>query len=94
MEKDRKALEKDEKKKAIESYLYYMNSVIFKQGFYFSYTYDLTLSRIKYAEGYQLNLAYCWNSYLSAKLLELKDQSWVLPMIQGCVKTFNSFIQG
>lgn len=71
-----------------------MKEVIFKQGFYFSYTYDLTLSRIRYAEGYPLNLNYCWNIHLSKKLLDLKDQSWVLPMIQGYVKTFHAFIQG
>ena len=69
LERDKGTEQKQEERKSIWAYLNYMKDVIFRQGFYFSYTYDLTLSKIRYAEGYPQNLNYCWNCHLSKPLL-------------------------
>lgn len=67
--------------------------MIFKQGFYFSYSYDLSLSKMRWAKGYSSQLKFCWNAYVSQQLRNV-DVSWMIPLMQGSIKTFNVFIEG
>jgi hypothetical protein len=87
-------VQQDEKWAKIEEYLFYLKESIFKQGFFFSYSYDLSLSKMRYAQGYSSQLKFCWNAFISKQLRNLNDISWMIPLIQGSIKTFNVFIEG
>ncbi len=50
----------------------YMKNQFMKEGFYFSYGYDLSLSRTAYAEGYSSRLKFAWNCNLGKNLLKLQ----------------------
>lgn len=43
-----------------------------KEGFYFSYGYELSLSRTAYAEGYPTRLKFAWNCNMGKNLLKLQ----------------------
>ncbi len=43
-----------------------------KEGFYFSYGYELSLSRTAYAEGYPTRLKFAWNYNMGKNLLKLQ----------------------
>jgi len=65
------------------------------QGYYFSYTYDLTLSKVKRATNCQTEVRFQWNHYLYKDLTKWNiDRKWRVPVIQGFIGYFNVFIQG
>jgi hypothetical protein len=71
-----------------------MKNYLLREGYYFSYDYDLSLSRQAYAKGFTTKGKYQWNLFLSKKLLQLQDKSWFVGIIQGSIKTFQVFLQG
>ncbi len=71
-----------------------MKDYLLKEGYYFSYDYDLSLSRQAYAKGYPTKGKYHWNINMSKSLLQLQDKAWFVGLMQGSIKTFKSFIQG
>ena len=64
--------EDSEKANQIYDYLDYMKNYLLKEGYYFSYQYDISLSRTAYAEGYPSRLKYAWNVRMGEQLLKLK----------------------
>ncbi|KAL6079403.1 SAC domain-containing protein, variant 2 [Balamuthia mandrillaris] len=67
------------------------------KDFYFSYEIDLTHSQQRdsqYRAAYNLPLwkraddRFFWNYFLQQKLMELGLDSWILPVIRGCVQMF------
>jgi len=65
------------------------------QGYYFSYTYDLTLSKVKRATNCQTEVRFQWNHFLYKDLTKFHiDRKWRVPVIQGFIGHFNVFIQG
>lgn len=65
-----------------------------REGFYFSYGYELSLSRTAYAEGYATRLKFAWNSNMGKNLLKLREKGWFTPLIQGSVRHFKHILQG
>jgi SacI homology domain len=64
-------------------------------GYYFSYTYDLTLSKIKRATNCQTETRFQWNYHLHKDLKKFGvDKRWQLSLIQGHIGYATSFIQG
>jgi len=64
-------------------------------GYYFSYTYDLTLSKVKRATNCQTEVRFQWNHHLYKDLKKFNiDKKWQVPLIQGLVGYANAFIQG
>lgn len=86
--------ENTELKTQIENYLLYLKNYLIKEGYYFSYDYDLSLSRQAYAKGYPTRGKYHWNLNMSRKLLQLQDKGWFIGLMQGSVKYFKVFLQG
>lgn len=76
------------------SYIYYLRDYLLKEGYYFSYTYDLTLSKTAYAEGYPSRLKYAWNIAMAKKLLHLQERSWFVVLLQGSIRSFKVYLQG
>jgi hypothetical protein len=48
---------------------------------------------MRWAKGYSSQLKFCWNAYVSQQLRNV-DVSWMIPLMQGSIKTFNVFIEG
>jgi hypothetical protein len=63
----------------------YLNTTLMAQGYYFSFGYDLSISKIRFAEGYPFNFKFCWNAHLGINLISL---GWFIPVIQGFVGNF------
>lgn len=64
-------------------------------GYYFSYTYDLTLSKIKRATNCQTETRFQWNYHLHKDLKKFGvDKKWQISLIQGHIGYATSFIQG
>ena len=66
------------------------------EGFYFSYTYDLTLtSRQNRAEGAS-NQKFVWNHHLMRPFRQAEGVSkeWIFPIIQGYIGGFSVFVIG
>ena len=68
----------------------FLNLSLMSQGYYFSFDYDLSISKIRFAEGYPFNFKYCWNGHLGIQLIE---HGWFVPTIQGYVGYFSSEIK-
>lgn len=71
-----------------------MKNYLLKEGYYFSYDYDLTLSREAYSEGYPTKLKYAWNLHMGKALLKLNDRAWFSGMMQGSIKYFKVYLEG
>jgi hypothetical protein len=39
-----------------------------QSGYYFSFSYDLTISKYQYSKGYPTNYKFAWNSHLCNKI--------------------------
>jgi|JI6StandDraft_1071083.scaffolds.fasta_scaffold02331_10 hypothetical protein len=63
-------------------------------GYYFSFTYDLSVSKIKQAEGYPKNFKFCWNAHLAKGLYKLEEKGWMVSLIQGFINKFSQQLQG
>ena len=56
---------------------------LMSSGYYFSYTYNLTLSKIKMAYGSETNSYFLWNGNMFQDLISQKiDKNWIVPLIQ------------
>ena len=64
--------EDSEKINKIHSYMIYMKNHLMREGYYFSYHYELSLSRTAYAEGYPPRLKFAWNVHMGKNLLKLQ----------------------
>lgn len=63
---------------------------VFSIGFYFSYDYDLTLSKNKISKEQTPDKAFLWNEHLFKDIISQKiDESWLIPVIQGFFGTFS-----
>ena len=52
-------------------------------GYYFSYGYNLTLSKMKQTSTQQTDLRFAWNGFLLKDLIKMNvDKKWSLPLIQ------------
>ena len=71
-----------------------MKNYLLKEGYYFSYDYDLTLSREAYSEGYPTKLKYAWNLHMGKALLKLNDRAWFGGLMQGSIKYFKVYLEG
>jgi len=59
------------------------------QGFYFSYTYDLTISKYKRANNFPTDNRFMWNYHLCKEMNNFGvSVQWQLPLIQGYVGRF------
>lgn len=72
----------------------YMKDHLLKEGYYFSYNYELTLSRTAYAEGYPTKLKFAWNVNMGKGLLKLQEKAWFIVLMQGSIKAFRYILQG
>ena len=55
--------------KTILDYMTFLNLSVMSQGYYFSFGYDLSISKIRFAEGYPFNFKFCWNCHLGSDLI-------------------------
>jgi hypothetical protein len=71
---DQKEFENEDQEKLskIFDYMTYLKNQFMKEGFYFCYGYELSLSRTAYAEGYSTRLKFAWNCNMGKNLLKLK----------------------
>jgi hypothetical protein len=70
---------------AQNNYVVYIQNLrkLLEMGYYFSYTYDLTLSKAAQLTKKTSDTRYLWNSYLCRELLNQKiDRKWIVPLIQ------------
>ncbi|EAR97727.3 endonuclease/exonuclease/phosphatase family protein (macronuclear) [Tetrahymena thermophila SB210] len=89
-----KAILEGEKGKKLKGYIKNIRK-LFSEGYYFCYTYDLSLSRQKQAYSSERDWRFCWNSYLCKDLIASKIPSvWTIAIIQGYCSTFSVYIQG
>lgn len=72
----------------------YLKNTVMNTGYYFSFTYDLSVSKIKQAEGYPKNFKFCWNAYLARGLYDLEEKQWMVSLIQGFIGHFSQELQG
>lgn len=72
----------------------YMKNQLMREGFYFSYGYELSLSRTAYAEGYPMRLKFAWNSNMGKNLLKLQEKAWFVILMQGSIRHFKYILQG
>ena len=86
--------EDPEKVNKIHNYMIYMKNQLLRQGYYFSYDYELSLSRTAYAEGYPTRLKFAWNVHMGRNLLKLQEKSWFIVLMQGSIKAFRYILQG
>jgi hypothetical protein len=64
-------------------------------GFYYSYTYDLTLSKIKQQIQYPTEIKFLWNINLIKEYLKSNiDRRWTTFLIQGFVGYFDLYVNG
>ena len=64
-------------------------------GYYFSCSYDLTVSRQKIAQGVTFDKAFCWNYNHIKQFIQQKiDKIWTVSLVQGYVSQFSSFVSG
>ena len=91
-----KSFEEDDSEKLnqVYSYMIYMKNQLLREGYYFSYDYELSLSRTAFAEGYPPRLKFAWNIHMGKDLLKLQDKSWFLVLLQGSIKSFRYILQG
>lgn len=67
---------------------------VFSIGFYFSYDYDLTLSRNKISSKQTTDINFLWNEHLFKDIVSQKiDKSWLIPLIQGFFGTYSCKIE-
>lgn len=85
---------KEELKTQIENYATYLKNYLLKEGYYFSYEYDLSLSRQAFARGYPTRGSFHWNLNMCQKILQLQNKGWFVGLMQGSVKYFKVFLQG
>lgn len=85
---------KGEMKTQIDNYAVYLKNFLLKEGYYFSYEYDLSLSRQAFAKGFATRGSYHWNLNMGQQLLDLQDKGWFIGLMQGSVKHFKVFLQG
>ncbi len=78
----------------VNEYYSYLKNNLLREGYYFSYEYDITLSRSAYAEGYASQLNFAWNLHIGSELLKLHDRAWFSPLLQGSIKHFKVYLQG
>lgn len=63
---------------------------LLSSGYYFSYTWDLTLSKVKMASNSASDARFCWNGHIMRDLIKFKINSrWLIPMIQVQLLFFN-----
>ncbi|CAD8156041.1 unnamed protein product [Paramecium octaurelia] len=68
---------------------------ILGMGFYFSYGYDLTLSKVKQQIEEKTDERFLWNLNLIRNHLKQKiDRKWLTNIIQGFINYFNLYING
>ncbi|EAR95552.1 endonuclease/exonuclease/phosphatase family protein (macronuclear) [Tetrahymena thermophila SB210] len=68
---------------------------LFQEGYYFSYTYDLSLSRQKQAFQADREWRFAWNSYMCKDLIAAKVKPiWTIPVVQGFVSNFQVYMVG
>lgn len=67
-------------------YANYLKDYLLVEGYYFSYFYDLSLSRAAFAEGYPLKKKFVWNMFISKNLARLNEVNWFVGLMQGFVK--------
>jgi len=67
---------------------------LFKQGYYFSYTCDLTLSKQKRSErGENTETRYQWNKHILKDVVKAQvSKKWQLPIVQGYIGFFDAVI--
>jgi len=63
-----------------------------KEGYYFSFEYDLSLSRQAYAQGFPSRGKYHWNLHIGRQLLQLQDKSWFVGLMQGSARYTDNYI--
>jgi hypothetical protein len=64
-------------------------------GHYFSYNYNLTLSKMRQAASQQTEPKFAWNWYMYRDLLKFNvDRKWTIPLIQGYVGYFDVYLMG
>jgi hypothetical protein len=85
--------ERNDKWQSILNYLSYLKNSIMREGYYFSFTYDLSVSKIKQAEGFPKNFKFCWNAYMARNIATIDDKEWMVSMIQGFVRGFSVNLQ-
>lgn len=78
----------------VDNYAVYLRDYLLKEGYYFSYDYDLSLSREAYAKGYSTRGPFQWNLNMSKRILQLQDQGWFIGLMQGSIRAFQVFLQG
>ena len=88
-----KEYEKHEQWNDILGYLSYLKNSVMQTGYYFSFTYELSASKIKQAEGYPKNFKFCWNAYLARGLYDLEEKGWMVSLIQGFIGKFSQELQ-
>ncbi|EAS01600.2 endonuclease/exonuclease/phosphatase family protein (macronuclear) [Tetrahymena thermophila SB210] len=66
---------------------------LFSSGFYFSYQFDLTLSKQKKSKGNSKESSFAWNTHLMKDLFQQNiSQSWQLSLIYGYVGYFYTVV--
>ncbi|EAR97726.2 endonuclease/exonuclease/phosphatase family protein (macronuclear) [Tetrahymena thermophila SB210] len=66
---------------------------LFKQGYYFSYTYNLSLSKQKQAFKAATEWRFAWNSHMCKDLITAKvNPLWTIPVVQGFVSNFQVYM--
>lgn len=86
--------ERQDKWQSILNYLSYLKTSIMREGYYFSFTYDLSVSKIKQAEGYPKNFKFCWNAYMARGMVSISEKEWMVSLIQGFLRGFAVNLQG
>lgn len=86
MQQNETDLNASPKSKEITNYKALLDSV-FSVGFYFSYNYDLTTSRVKQAQHLPTDTEFLWNEYLFKDILSQGvDRRWMIQLIQVRIK--------
>ena len=88
------SLEQKEKYAQLSGYVNYLKNNLLVKGYYFSFSYMLSLSKNAYSGGYPSNKKFIWNMNIAQNLIKLQDKKWFVPMIQGFIGTFSVTIQG
>jgi hypothetical protein len=83
---------KGELKTQIENYALYLKNYLLKEGYYFSYEYDLSLSKQGFAKGFPSRASFFWNLNMGQQLLQLQDKGWFIGLMQGAIRHFKVFL--
>jgi hypothetical protein len=90
-EQNEKNLEKSSK---IIDHLTYLKSYLLVEGYYFSFKYNLSLSRTSHAKGLPGKKKFFWNYNIAQNITKLSDKRWFVGLIQGSIRCFKVILEG